>query len=144
MPFIRAENGTPHRPRIAMEVHSAKPDFQGAAAEELAGVLDDPVAWAKACENDWGADLVCLKFTGANPDGEDCSVDDTAALAKEVVGSVGVPLMFYGCGDEEKDSAIMSAIGDLITPTSRWRQLPSRTMPIWWPSPTWTSTWQSS
>ncbi len=114
MPFIRAENGTPHRPRIAMEVHSSKPDFKGAAAEELAGVWDDPVAWAKACENDWGADLVCLKFTGANPDGEDCSVDETAALAKEVLDAVGVPLMFYGCGDETKDSAIMSAIGDMI------------------------------
>ncbi len=116
MPFIRAESGTPNRPRIAMEVHSAKPDFQGTGAEELAGVLDDPVAWAKACENDWGADLVCLKFTGANPDGEDCSVEDTAALAKEVLGAVGVPLMFYGCGDESKDSQIMSAIGDMIRP----------------------------
>lgn len=116
MPFIRAENGTPNRPRIAMEVHSAKPDFQGVGAQELAGVLDDPVAWAKACENDWGADLVCLKFTGANPDGEDCSVDETAALAKEVLGAVGVPLMFYGCGDESKDSQIMSAIGDMIRP----------------------------
>lgn len=116
MPFIRAENGTPNRPRIAMEVHSAKPDFKAMAAEELAGVLDDPVAWAKACENDWGADLVCLKFTGANPDGEDCSVDETAALAKEVLGAVGLPLMFYGCGDETKDSQIMSAIGDMIRP----------------------------
>jgi acetyl-CoA decarbonylase/synthase complex subunit delta len=114
MPFIKAESGTPNRPRIAMEVHSARPDFQGAAATELATVLDDPVAWAKACENDWGADLVCLKFTGAAPDGEDCSVDETASLAKEVLGAVGVPMMFYGCGDEEKDAQIMSAIGDLI------------------------------
>jgi acetyl-CoA decarbonylase/synthase complex subunit delta len=116
MPFIRAEKGTPQRPRIAMEVHSAKPDFQGTAAAELAGVLDDPVAWARTCENEWGADLVCLKFTGANPDGEDCSVDETAALVKEVLGSVGLPLMFYGCGDEEKDAAIMSAIGEMIKP----------------------------
>ena len=114
MPFIRAESGSPNRPRIAMEVHSGKPDFHGTGAEELAGVLDDPVAWAKACENDWGADLVCLKFTGANPDGMDCSVDETAALAKEVLDGVGLPLMFYGCGEEEKDAAIMSAIGDMI------------------------------
>jgi acetyl-CoA decarbonylase/synthase complex subunit delta len=116
MPFIRAESGTPNRPRIAMEVHSGKPELRGAGAEELAGVLDDPVAWARACENDWGADLVCLKFTGANPDDMDCSVDETAALTKEVLGSVGLPLMFYGCGDEEKDAAIMSAIGDMIKP----------------------------
>ena len=114
MPFIRAEKGTPHRPRIAMEVHSAKPDFQGTAAEELAGVSDDPVAWAKACEKDWDADLVCLKFTAANPDGDNCSAEESAALAKEVLGAVGVPLMFYGCEDEEKDAAIMSAIGDMI------------------------------
>jgi acetyl-CoA decarbonylase/synthase complex subunit delta len=114
MPFIRKEEGTPNRPRIAMEVHSAKPDIQGAGAEELAAVLDDPVAWAKACESDWGADLVCLKFTGAAPDGADCSADECAGLAKEVLGAVGVPMMFYGCGDEEKDAAIMSAIGDLI------------------------------
>ena len=116
MPFIRAENGTPHRPRIAMEVHSGKPEFQGAGAEELAGVMDDPIAWAKACENDWGADLVCLKFTSANPDGMDCSVEETVALTKEMLGATGLPLMFYGCGDEEKDAAIMSAIGDLIKP----------------------------
>ncbi len=116
MPFIRAEKGTPNRPRVAMEVHTAKPEFQGAGAEELAAVLDDPVAWAKACEGDFGADLVCLKFTAAAPDGLDCSAEESADLAKEVLGAVGLPLMFYGCGDEEKDAAIMSAIGDMIRP----------------------------
>jgi acetyl-CoA decarbonylase/synthase complex subunit delta len=97
-----------------MEVHTAKPDYQGVAAEELSAVLDDPVAWAKAAEVEWGADLVCLKMSGANPDGEDCSVDDTAALAQEILGAVGVPIMLYGCGDESKDAAIMSALGDSI------------------------------
>jgi acetyl-CoA decarbonylase/synthase complex subunit delta len=114
MPFIKAENGTPNRPRIAMEVHSAKPEFQGAGAEELAGVMDDPVAWARTCVDEWGADLICLKFTGANPDGDDCSVDECASLADDIMGVVGVPVMFYGCGDESKDALIMSTIGDTI------------------------------
>jgi acetyl-CoA decarbonylase/synthase complex subunit delta len=114
MPFIKAENGTPHRPRIAMEVHSAKPDFQGAAATELADVLDDPAAWARNAVDVWGADMVCLKFTGANPDGEDHSPDECASITDEILSAVGVPLMLYGCGDESKDALIMSTIGDLI------------------------------
>ena len=114
MPFIKAEDGTPNRPRIATEVHSAKPDFQGAAASELADVMDDPIAWARGCVDDWGADLICLKFTGASPDGEDCTPEECASLTEEVLTAVGVPLMFYGCGDESKDALIFSTIGDRI------------------------------
>ena len=114
MPFIKKEDGTPNRPRIAMEVHSAKPDFQGAAGIELADVLDDPVAWARACVDEWGADVVCLKFTGADPDGENSTPEECASLAGEVLGAVGTPLMFYGCGDESKDAQVFSTIGDLI------------------------------
>ncbi len=114
MPFIKKEGGTPNRPRIAMEVHSAKPDFQGPAAIELADVMEDPVAWARACVDEWGADLICLKFTGADPDGEDSTPEECVSLANEILGTVGVPLMFYGCGDESKDALIFSSIGDLI------------------------------
>ncbi len=114
MPFVRAEGGTPNRPAIAMDVHTAKPELQGLALEELGAVVDDPVAWARACDTEWGADLVCLKFSMANPQGDNCPVDQCVSLAKEVLNTVGAPLMLYGCGDEAKDSELMSALGDVV------------------------------
>jgi acetyl-CoA decarbonylase/synthase complex subunit delta len=114
MPFIGPEDGTPNRPAIAMDVHTAKPELQGLTLEELGAVVDDPVAWARACETEWDADLVCLKFTSANPQGDDSSAEECASIAKEVLKAVGAPLMLYGCGDEAKDAAVMSALGDIV------------------------------
>jgi len=114
MPFVRAEAGTPNRPAVAMEVQTAKLELQGLALEELGAVADDPVAWARACDREWGADLICLKLAAASPQGMNSTAEECASIAKEVLKAVGAPLMLYGCGDEAKDAAIMSALGDTI------------------------------
>ena len=44
-----------------------------------------------------GADFVCLKLEGADPNGQDKSVEDCMAVVKEVVDAIDVPLVIAGC-----------------------------------------------
>ena len=112
LPFHAFETEIPHPPLIAMDVL----DTMRAVPEELlhsiGDVVKDPVEWAKRCETDWGADVLVLKLQSANPEEENRSVEDCEALAREVLRSVSLPLIVYGCGFEEKDAKVMEAVSN--------------------------------
>ena len=69
-PFYLFEGEMPRLPRIAMEVWDMPPeDWPEAALEPFAGVTDDPVAWAKKCINDYGAEMIALQLISTDPNG---------------------------------------------------------------------------
>lgn len=111
LPFHRWESEAPHGPAIAMDVV----DTERMVPEVLHGTLGplakEPVEWAKACEK-WGADLLVLKLASANPEEENRPVEECEALVKEVLKSVKLPLLVYGCGSEEKDAKLMEAVSN--------------------------------
>jgi len=57
-----------------------------------------------------GADMICLRLMGAHPDAGDRSPDQCAETVKEVLGAVGVPLVIWGCGADEKDNQVLPAV----------------------------------
>ncbi|MHC4717328.1 MAG: acetyl-CoA decarbonylase/synthase complex subunit delta, partial [Planctomycetota bacterium] len=72
-------------------------------------VMDSPAKWAtKAVE--FGADLICLRLMGAHPDAADRSPDECAATVKEVLEAVGVPLIVWGPGVDDKENEVMPAV----------------------------------
>ena len=69
-PFYLYEGEMPNVPKIAMEVWDCPPDdWPEAAREPFAGVTDDPVAWAKKCIDDYGAEMICLQLISTDPNG---------------------------------------------------------------------------
>ncbi|MFQ6039316.1 MAG: acetyl-CoA decarbonylase/synthase complex subunit delta, partial [Candidatus Poribacteria bacterium] len=63
LPFLHDEGEMPHRPVIALEVYDMVPDgWSKPLLDVLQGVADDPVAWAKKGQNEWGADMICLRM----------------------------------------------------------------------------------
>ena len=112
LPFHGFESEIPHPPVVAMDVL----DTMRAVPEELlhsiGSVVKEPVEWAKRCETDWGADVVVLKLQSANPEEENRSAEDCEALVKEVIRSISLPLMVYGCGFEEKDAKVLEAVSN--------------------------------
>ena len=113
VPYGGDREVTGRRPVIAMDVLDAPPqDWPPALAEAYAGVLSDPAAWAKKVVEEFGADLVCLKFDGLHPDKGDRGADHAAAVTKKVLGAVGVPLILWGCGNDEKDNAVMPKVSE--------------------------------
>ncbi len=60
-----------------------------------------------------GADFVCLKLEGADPNGKDKSVEDCMAVVKEVVDAVDVPLVIAGCKNVAKDADLLTKASEV-------------------------------
>ncbi len=99
------------KPVIAMDVLDAEPgDWPEALAEPYKDVLNNPGDWAKKCVEQFGADLICLKFDGIHPDKGDRDADHAVKVTKEVLSAVGVPLILWGCGNDQKDNEVMPKV----------------------------------
>ena len=113
LPFLHFEGEIPNKPVVALEVWDIAPTEWNACFEQYYGdVYSDPAAWAKKCVEEYGAEMICLRFKGADPDFGDKSPEDCVAVLKAVLGAVGVPLIVLGCGKFEKDNAIFPAIAE--------------------------------
>ncbi|MBC7190358.1 acetyl-CoA decarbonylase/synthase complex subunit delta [Candidatus Aerophobetes bacterium] len=110
LPYLRFEGEIPHSPVVAMEVWDIQPsDWPEELAKHFSDVWDDPGKWAKKCVDEFGADLICLRLQGCDPEGENRGADDAASAVRKVLESVGVPLIIWGCGNKEKDNEIFPA-----------------------------------
>jgi len=101
------------KPVIAMDVLDSKPeDWPDVLAESYKDVLDSPGDWAKKCLEEFGADLICIKFEGIHPDKADKDADHAVKVTDEVLKAVGVPLVLWGCGNDEKDNQVMPKVSE--------------------------------
>ena len=113
-PFYLFEGQMPHPPRIAMEVYDAPPeDWPEAALEPFKDVVRDPVAWAQKCVTAYGAEMICLQLTSTDPNGINRPSDEAASVAKKVADAVDVPLIVWGCGNDEKDADTLRRVSEL-------------------------------
>ena len=60
-----------------------------------------------------GADFVCLKLEGADPNGEDKSIEECMKAVKEVVDAIDVPLVIAGCKNVEKDTELLTKASEV-------------------------------
>ncbi|MBN2137163.1 MAG: acetyl-CoA decarbonylase/synthase complex subunit delta [Sedimentisphaerales bacterium] len=98
-------------PVIAMDVLDSKPqDWPDALAEPYEDVLGSPADWAKKCVDEFGAELICIKFDAIHPDKGDKDADHAVKVTEEVLKAVGVPLVLWGCGNDEKDNQVMPKV----------------------------------
>ena len=110
-PFYLFEGEMPRQPRIAMEVLDCPPDeWPEAALEPFAGVTDDPVAWARKCVDDYGAEMITLQLVSTDPNGLDRSADEAAEVVKKVADAIDVPLIVWGTANNEKDTDVLRKV----------------------------------
>ena len=112
-PFYLFEGEMPNLPKIAMEVYDLPPDeWAEAALEPFAGVTDDPVAWAKKCIADYGAEMICLQLESTDPNGMNRSPEEAAAVVKKVADAIDVPLIVWGTANHDKDTEVMRVVSE--------------------------------
>ena len=105
MPFLSYE-GLGRRQLVAGEVIDDP--------EVVAFCQDGPVDQAKA----WigcGVDLICLKLLSTDPESKNISPEDAAEIVREVIDAVDVPVIIYGCGNEEKDPKVLEAVSNVCS-----------------------------
>ena len=113
-PFYLFEGQMPHPPRIAMEVYDAPPEeWPEAALEPFKDVVQDPVAWAQKCMTAYGAEMICVQLASTDPNGMNRPAEEAAAIAKKVADAIDVPLIVWGCGNDEKDADTLRRVSEL-------------------------------
>ena len=113
-PFYLFEGEMPRLPRIAMEVYDCPPEeWAPAALEPFAGVTDAPVAWAKKCIDDYGAEMICLQLVSTDPNGLDRGADEAAQVVKKVADAITVPLIVWGTANQEKDTEVLRVVAEV-------------------------------
>ncbi len=101
------------KPVIAMDVLDSRPDdWPDTLAQSYKDVLDSPGDWAKKCVEEFGADLICVKFDGIHPDKADKDAAHAVKVTEEVLKAVGVPLILWDSGNDEKDNQVMPKVSE--------------------------------
>ena len=101
-------------PKVGVEISDL--GLEGATA----GIVDfyagcETVAdMAKKASEMEGADFICIKFDGADPNGQDKSVEECVEIAKAVAEATDMPLAFMGCKNAEKDSELFNKISEAL------------------------------
>jgi acetyl-CoA decarbonylase/synthase complex subunit delta len=113
-PFYLFEGEMPNLPKIAMEVWDTPPkEWAEAALKPFDGVTDDPVAWAKKCADDYGAEMIVLQLVSTDPNGLDRGADEAAAVVKKVADAVDIPLIVWGSGNNDKDTEVLKKVSEV-------------------------------
>ncbi len=113
LPFHSFEGTTPNRPLIAFEIQDVPPsDWPENVQKAFEGVSDDPVKWAKYCQDELKAKAIALRLIGTHPDRENRSAEDAAKTVKDVLAAINIPLIILGSNHAEKDSSILVAAAE--------------------------------
>jgi len=115
--FHSFEGEIPNSPKVAMEIWDKDPsaDWSETAKAPFKDVLNDPVAWAKKCVNDYGAEIIVVQTKGADPNGENRPADEVSDVVKKVSDAVDVPVIAWGVANHEKDVEVMRAVAEKCT-----------------------------
>ena len=99
---------TKNSPKIGMEVSDlGVADGTEALQAFYAGCESTAQRAAKAAQLE-GVDFIALRFDSADPNGENKSVEDCVAVAKEVAETTDKPLVIMGCKNIEKDTELFN------------------------------------
>ena len=113
-PLYLFEGEMPNLPKVAMEIYDCPPEeWAEAALEPFKGVTDDPVAWAKKCIDDYGAEMICLQLLSTDPNGLDRGADEAAAVVKKVADAIDIPLIVWGTANHEKDTEVLRKVAEV-------------------------------
>ncbi len=113
-PFYLFEGEMPHRPRVALEIQDAPPDdWAPAVRAPFTGVTGDPVAWAKKCRKEYGAEMLCLALVSTDPNGANRHAREAAQVVKRVAEAVDVPLIVWGTANHEKDAEVLTLVAEV-------------------------------
>ncbi|MDP7636208.1 MAG: acetyl-CoA decarbonylase/synthase complex subunit delta [Phycisphaerae bacterium] len=108
LPFLMFEGEIPNRPIVAGMIADVVPDGWPEVLKNAIGdVINSPAEWAQKCVEEFKVDVISLKLIGADPAGANRSAAEVAETVKAVLEATDVPLIFWGCGDEEKDNEVL-------------------------------------
>jgi acetyl-CoA decarbonylase/synthase complex subunit delta len=107
MPYLNFDGESPHKPVIAAYVSDIIPDWPDFLKEAIGPEINSPLEWAQKSVEEFGVDLVSIKLRGGLAETMNRTPEECAVLVEQLLKTVDVPLIIWGCGNEERDRLIM-------------------------------------
>ena len=111
MPFHLWEGEMPNRPLVAMEVFDVVSEKYPRVLRDIYGdLLLHPAEMAKACVENYGADLISVRLEGTHPEKGNRTPEQAVELVKSVLAAVDVPLIITGHNHFDRNNEVLKAV----------------------------------
>ena len=115
LPFYSFDAPIENAPKIGVEITDAGLEaYPQAGLKKFYEGCTTPAEMAKRVESMPGASFVCLHLEGADPNGENKSVEECVEIAKSVAAATELPLVIMGCKHIEKDAELFNKISEAL------------------------------
>ena len=119
LPFLFKEGNMPHAPIVALEILDYFPEeWPDILKEPFGDDLKDPVKWAKAACEKFGAKLLCVRLESVHPDSGNRSCEEAVSVLKAIAKEIRVPLVVVGSGDIDKDNELLPKASQALKGTN--------------------------
>lgn len=115
LPFYSFDGEIANGPKVGVEIRDTGfTDAPKGVADFYAGceTAVDRAVRAAAME---GADFLCLYLEGADPAGQNRSVEECVEIVKEVSSAIDLPLVVMGCKNDGKDIELLNRIAEALS-----------------------------
>lgn len=115
LPFYAFDAPITNAPKIGVEItdHGMAAYPQAGLQEFYAG-CQTVADMAKRVETMHGASFICLHFEGADPNGDNRSIEECVEIAKSVADATDLPLVIMGCKNIEKDAELFTKVSEAL------------------------------
>ena len=114
LPFYTFDAPIENAPKVGVELTDlGVGDTIKGIADFYAGATTVAEQAKKAAEME-GADFISIRVEGADPNGENKSVEECVEIAKAVADAVDMPLVIAGCKNAEKDADLFNKIAEAL------------------------------
>ena len=112
-PFYTFDGDMKNAPKVGVEISDMGiPEVAGIKAYyEGCTTMAEIANKAAAME---GADFVCLRLEGGDPNGANKSTEELVAIVKEVADAIDVPLAVEGSKNVEKDAELLPKVAEVL------------------------------
>ncbi len=115
LPFYSFDAPIENAPKIGIEITDAGLEaYAQPGLKEFYAGCNTPAEMAKRVESMPGASFICLHLEGADPNGENKSVEECVEIAKSVSEATDLPLVIMGCKHIEKDAELFTKISEAL------------------------------
>ena len=114
-PFYSFDAPSENTPKIGVEISDM--GLENIVSEGIKAYYDGASTigeMAKKAAAMEGADFLCLRLAGGDPNGLNKSVEELIETVKEVADAVDVPLVVEGCKNVEKDSELLTKVAEVL------------------------------
>ncbi len=115
LPFYSFDAPIENAPKIGVEITDAgMAAYPQQGLQEFYAGCTTPAEMAKRVETMHGASFICLHLEGADPNGENKSVEECVEIAKSVADATALPIVVMGCKNIEKDAELFTKISEAL------------------------------